>query len=97
MTHLHPRPLSLLGSPLLGSRPFAARQHLRRLQDILDLATVQIDLGQAVEVAAAQGVVRAQEGLPDVATGFDREVGVVDRDVDARVESLVDILDSVGG
>ena len=94
MAHLHLCTLSILGSYLAF---LASCQHLRSLQDILDLSPVEIDFGQPVHVFGAQHVVGSEEGLPDVAARLEGEGGVVDCNVDARVKCFVNVADPIRG
>lgn len=59
----------------------ATCQHLGRLQHILDLPAIEVHLGEPINVLTADGAFRSQEGLPNVAPGFRREVGIVDGDM----------------
>lgn len=70
------------------------------LDDIFDLATVQLQLGHLVKLLIRDGfnVHRAAEELsPNLAPGFRIEILVGDGKVDARIEGRVDVLRTVGG
>lgn len=73
-----------------------ARQHLRRLDHVFDLMSIQRSLRRPIQLTALHNAVCAQEGAAD---GFARVCGkarVVQRNVDPRVERIVDLLHPVG-
>lgn len=80
--------------------PFGPRQETGCLDHILDLATVQLQLGHLVKLLTREGLnvqCTAQELGPNLAPGFRIELPVGDGKVDPRLEGRIDILCTVGG
>lgn len=79
------------------------RQRLRRAHCVLDLAAVEVVLGERVEVLVCKGhridaledAHALDEHLEDRLLGFRREVAVAEGDVDARLEGIVERLGNV--
>ena len=91
MTH-HDLPSTLLS--LLPIRP-RLRQQPRRLQHILDLPSIQLHLGQRVQLPLAQPRALAYKRLPDLPSARGVERRILHADVDAGVEGVVDVADAV--
>lgn len=77
-----------------------ARQEARDLEDVLDLATVHIHASKLIQLYLRDRVIlrgRVQEVVPDSLARVDRQLLVVERDVDARLERGIECLNTVGG
>ena len=79
----------------------ALRKRARGLDDVLDLAPVDLLLAERVQLVVRQAPVRdasvdaLEEGDPDLALRVRGQVLVPQRDVDARLERLVEDADAV--
>jgi hypothetical protein len=77
-----------------------ARQEARDLEDILDLATVHVHASELIQLYLRDRVIlrgRVQEVVPDSLARVDRQLLVVERDMDARLERGIERLNTVGG
>ena len=77
-----------------------ASQQTRDLEDVLDLATVHVHACELVQLHLRDRVIlrgRVQEIVPDSLARVDRQLLVVERDVDARLERGIERLNTVGG
>ena len=77
-----------------------ARKKARNLEDILDLATIHVHACELVQLHLRDRVIlrgRVQEIVPDSLARVDRQLLVVERDVDARLERGIERLNTVGG
>ena len=80
----------------------ALRERARGLDDVLDLPPVDPLLAERAELLRGEPAVREvgpvdapQEREPDVALRVGREVRVAQRDVDARLEGLIEDADAI--
>ena len=78
------------------------RKQLRRLENILDLASIHLIRRQSIQILPAEVVLfrpagSGQEIAPDVSARGDAEFFVLHAYVDARLEGGVDVVHAVGG
>lgn len=86
--------------------PLLARQQLGRLEHVLDLSPVHLVARQAIQIRIREGVFLPSTGRgfgrsslyeigPNVAAGRERELLVFHADMNARLESSVDVFDPI--
>ena len=72
-----------------------SHQELCSFEDVLDLSAVEFDLGKCVDLLRSEGCVRSQESHPDLSAGIEAQIPIHQRKMNTRVESRVNVIDSV--